>query len=248
MKHLKIAILFSSLLFVGINFSSCQNTEKSRDQTTKGGKISVDEFEKKINSGQNTQLIDVRTPEEYNNGFVKGAKNIDWNGTSFENEIKKLDKEEAVYVYCLSGGRSDAAASKMKELGFKEVYDMQGGMMAWNNAGKAIVTTNSGIENPGMSLDDYTKQITSQKLVLVDFNAPWCAPCKKMAPMLEEIALEKQNKLSFIKINADENKQLARSLKITDLPVLMIYKNGKIVWQKIGLTEKAELLKAVEAN
>jgi thioredoxin 1 len=248
MKFIKITLLFASLFFIGINFSSCQNNEKNINQTNKGGKISIDEFEKKLNSNQNAQLIDVRTPEEYKNGFIKGAKNIDWNATSFENEIKKLDKEKAVYVYCLGGGRSGAAAEKMKELGFKEVYDMQGGMMAWNNAGKPVVTTNPVNENPGMSLDDYNKQINSNKLVLIDFNAPWCAPCKKMAPMLEELALEKKSTLNFIKINADENKQLAKSLGIEELPVLIIYKNQKIVWKKTGLSEKAELLKVIEAN
>lgn len=249
MKSIKTTFLLVNLLLVGVNFSSCQtNPSKDSKQEVSGGKISVDEFEQKLNSNKNAQLVDVRTPEEYTKGFVKGAKNINWNGDNFETEINKLDKNKAVFVYCLGGGRSGEAAAKMKELGFKEIYDMQGGMMAWNGAGKTVVTTNTSVEKPGMSNEDYNKRIKSEKLILVDFNAPWCVPCKKMAPMLEELSKEQQNKMLLLKINADENKELAKSLKIEELPVLILYKDQKIVWRKVGLTEKAEILKALKDN
>jgi thioredoxin 1 len=242
---MKIALLFSGLFFAGINFSSCQINSI---QETKEGKISVDEFEQKINSTKNAQLIDVRTPEEYAKGYLKGARNINWNGSTFETEINKLDKNQAVFVYCLGGGRSAAAAVKIKELGFKEIYDMQGGITAWNSAGKPTVTSNIGINNPGMSLEEYNKQLKSDKLILIDFNAPWCTPCKKMAPMLEELSKEQQGKMELIKINVDENKELTQTLKIAELPVLILYKNKKILWQKSGMTEKSEIQKALKIN
>jgi len=247
MKSLKIILLLASLFVLGINFSSSQTNQNSKQQSPVG-KISVDEFEQKLNSTKNAQLVDVRTPEEYVKGHVKGAKNINWNGKDFETEINTLDKNTPVFVYCLGGGRSAAAAAKMKELGFKEIYDMQGGMMAWNNSGKPVVNTNAIAENPGMSLEEYNKQLKSDKLVLVDFNAPWCAPCKKMAPMLEDLAKEQQNKMQLIKINADENKELAKNLKVETLPTLILYKNQKIVWQNTGFIEKSDLLKIIQKN
>ncbi|MGZ3902884.1 MAG: thioredoxin domain-containing protein, partial [Bacteroidia bacterium] len=178
-------------------------------------------------------------------GFIQGAENIDWNSEDFESKINKLKKEKAVYVYCLSGGRSGAAASKMKSLGFKNVYDLKGGMLAWNNANQPVTKTSGKSEKTGMSLEEYDQKINSDKLVLVDFNAPWCAPCKKMAPMLEELSIENKDKLVLLKINADENKELVNAMKITDLPVLIFYKKGKSIYQKTGLTEKQELLNVI---
>ena len=69
-----------------------------------------------------------------------------------------------------------------------------------------------------------------------------------MAPMLEELSKEQQSKMQLIKINTDENKELTKALKIDGLPVLILYKNQKNVWQKSGLTEKAEILKALEVK
>ncbi|MGZ3861927.1 MAG: thioredoxin [Bacteroidia bacterium] len=243
MKTVKKTLIALSFLIAGAQLSSCQT-----GTAEKGGKISVDEFSKKINSEKDPQIIDVRTPEEVAGGYIKGAENIDWNGDNFVGRINKFKKEKAVYVYCLSGGRSSAAAAKMKSLGFQEVYDLKGGMMAWNNADMPVVKTSDTPEKTGMSLSEYDQKINSEKLVLVDFNAPWCAPCKKMAPMLEELEAENKNKLVMVKINVDENKELAKALKITDLPVLILYKNGKSVYQKTGFTEKKELVNVLEKN
>jgi rhodanese-related sulfurtransferase len=77
------------------------------------------------------QLIDVRTPREFSNGFIEGAKNIDYNGDTFEKQMKKLDKTKPVLVYCAAGGRSENAAELLQEWGFKEVYDLEGGYNGW---------------------------------------------------------------------------------------------------------------------
>jgi rhodanese-related sulfurtransferase len=77
------------------------------------------------------QLIDVRTPREFSNGNISGSKNIDYNGDSFEKQMKKLDKNKPVLVYCAAGGRSENAAELLKEWGFKEVYDLEGGYNGW---------------------------------------------------------------------------------------------------------------------
>jgi thioredoxin len=83
-------------------------------------------------------------------------------------------------------------------------------------------------------------------LVLVDVYAPWCGPCKKMAPYLAEIAEEKKGKLTFIKVNADESQEIVKNLNVEELPTLILYKNGKRVYTNIGLITKADLLKVIE--
>ena len=85
----------------------------------------------KLMKKSGVQLIDVRTSREFSNGFIAGAKNIDYNVDSFEKQIKKLDKIKPVLVYCAAGGRSENAAEFLKEWGFKEVYDLIGGYNGW---------------------------------------------------------------------------------------------------------------------
>lgn len=75
------------------------------------------------------QLIDVRTPEEYKEGHITDAKNIDFYSKEFTAEFNKLDKDQPVYIYCRSGSRSRQAGNKLSEMGFKEIYDLKGGIL-----------------------------------------------------------------------------------------------------------------------
>ena len=84
-------------------------------------------------------LIDVRTPQEYEQGHIENSVNINIAGDSFKEEVEKLDKSQPVYVYCKVGGRSARAASMLKEMGFEEVYDLEGGIRNWESSGMEIV-------------------------------------------------------------------------------------------------------------
>jgi len=83
---------------------------------------------------EHVQLVDVRTPKEYNVGHLKNAQNIDFNSPTFEEDIAKLDKEKPVVLYCQEGGRSAKCAKKMAEAGFKKIYDLKGGFSEWNHS------------------------------------------------------------------------------------------------------------------
>lgn len=100
--------------------------------------LNANDFEKKILTEKNLQLIDVRTPIEYQQGFIKGAKNLNLYSLNFEQEINKLDKTKPVYVYCRSGWRSSNAAEILTKNGFKTVYDLKGGINAWQSANKSL--------------------------------------------------------------------------------------------------------------
>jgi len=76
-------------------------------------------------------IIDVRTPEEYKSGHVEDAINIDFYAEDFDEQLNKLDRDKIYLIYCQSGNRSGKALNKMKALGFKEVYNMLGGIANW---------------------------------------------------------------------------------------------------------------------
>ncbi len=84
------------------------------------------------------QLVDVRTPEEFSEGFIKNAQNIDFKSPTFEQDILKLNKEKPVMLYCHSGGRSAKCAQKLKDAGFKKIYDLKGGISTWKHEGLPI--------------------------------------------------------------------------------------------------------------
>lgn len=100
--------------------------------------LNANDFEKKIATEKNIQLIDVRTPEEFQQGYIKGAKNINIYSLTFEQEINKLDKTKPVYIYCRSGNRSKSAAQVLSKNGFKVIYDLQGGISAWQSSNKPL--------------------------------------------------------------------------------------------------------------
>ena len=83
-------------------------------------------------SNKKVQLIDVRTVNEYKAGCINNAKNIDVFSGEFTSEANKLDKVKPVYLYCRSGARSKMASKKLSKLGFKEIYDLKGGILTYN--------------------------------------------------------------------------------------------------------------------
>jgi thioredoxin 1 len=208
--------------------------------------LSVDEFQTKLQQSPDGQLVDVRTAEEYKKNHLKGALNVNVNSKEFQRQVSSLDKTKPVLVYCLSGGRSSKAAAYMREQGFKEVYEMSGGMMQWTAQNKPFEEGQK--PQPGISVEDFNKKVNTDKIVLVDFYAKWCAPCKKMGPWLEELSTQYTDQVTLLKINVDENSTLVGSMKVDVLPTILLYKNGKKVWSKTGLAEKEELEKYIKAN
>jgi thioredoxin len=93
-----------------------------------------------------------------------------------------------------------------------------------------------------MSKMDFDSLIVNDKIVLVDFYADWCEPCKRMKPFLDEIALEMVDKVEVIRINADEHPNLCKTLGINALPVVQVYKNKQLSWTHNGYISKKELM------
>lgn len=208
--------------------------------------LSVEAFEKEKNKNKDVQLIDVRTPGEFEQGHLEGALNYDIQSADFERQIESLDKSKPVLVYCLSGGRSASAAALLNEKGFVKVHNMSGGLLKWNAKGKPISSTETVPSTNEMTPDKFKELLRTDKFVLVDYNATWCKPCKRMEPMLNKLAGEKNTQLMLVKIDADENKSFLRKKGIESLPVLELYKNGKLIWKQNGETSEQEILEQIK--
>lgn len=100
--------------------------------------ITVEEMDELLEMGK-VQLIDVRTPGEYAQGYIEGAVNIDFRDENFEDLISKVDKTKPVIVYCARGGRSNKCSNYMKKAGFTKIYDLDGGITEWKFKKKKVI-------------------------------------------------------------------------------------------------------------
>ena len=133
MKNRK-SLLPLLLLFTVFAINACgQQSAKQTETTFK--LLAPAEFKTALEKEKDAQLIDVRTPGEVKKGYLKSAKNLNLFDDDFKQQLEKLDKKKPVYVYCHSGGRSSECAGMLKEMGFKNVTDMDGGFSKWQKSG-----------------------------------------------------------------------------------------------------------------
>lgn len=94
----------------------------------------------------------------------------------------------------------------------------------------------------------FQELLASEPLVLVDFFAEWCGPCKMMKPILEEVKSDVGAKVRIIKIDIDKNNNAAMQYKITGVPTLILFKNGQVVWRQSGVVPPAQLKEIIAHN
>jgi rhodanese-related sulfurtransferase len=128
MKRLLLLFLFSALSF------SCN--QKTYDEV----ELVTPEEMQELMKMENAQLIDIRTPKEYETGFIEGFNNIDFMSETFDADIEKLDKTKPVLLYCRSGRRTAKCSEKLVEKGFVQIYDLKGGITQWKFKGLELKT------------------------------------------------------------------------------------------------------------
>ncbi|MCI4651580.1 rhodanese-like domain-containing protein [Phaeodactylibacter sp.] len=119
--------LFIAILSV-FTLNACQSQSAAEEQYV----LSKKEYQEKMTAIEDLQLLDVRTPDEYNAGHIEGAELINFFDDDFVQQVEaRFDKEEPLMLYCRSGNRSAKATAKLKAVGFKEIYDLKGGYKTW---------------------------------------------------------------------------------------------------------------------
>lgn len=227
-RLLKPAVVVMALLFAQVSGKAQQKQA-----------VDVDAFEEGMQQ-PGVQIFDVRTAGEFNAGHLRDALQADFTKKEeFNERVKYLDKEKPVYVYCLSGGRSTAAATWMRDNGFKEVVEMQGGINAWKKAGKALDGVN---DEPQMAIPAFWQAVKAEKLVLVDVGAEWCPPCRKMEPVLQQF-LQANKAIRLVKVDGGKDQAVMKAINAAELPTFVFYKNGQEIWRKAGIVDISELNK-----
>ena len=117
-----------SLLIIAIILGACAQTQQAKNLDAKA-------FKELIAQTPNAIIVDVRTDGEVAQGVIENAILIDFNGQNFELNLDQLDKNKPTFLYCASGGRSGSASKIMVEKGFKQVYNLNGGINAWRAEG-----------------------------------------------------------------------------------------------------------------
>jgi rhodanese-related sulfurtransferase len=227
--------VFFLVLFSG--FLSCKG------QADSIAKVGPEDFNKGI-SGKDVQVLDVRTAGEFKTGHIQNALQADWNNKEqFTERLKYIDKEKPVYIYCLAGGRSSAAADWMRKNGYTNVVELVGGINAWKKAEKPLEGV---VIEKQMTIEEYWAKIPKDKTVLVDFGAKWCPPCVKMEPMLDELQQTKNLDFLLVKVDGGIHTDVMNALNIEPIPFFIVYKNGKEVWRNQGIQTKESLLKQIK--
>lgn len=94
---------------------------------------------------------------------------------------------------------------------------------------------------------NFSTLINSEQLVLVDFSAEWCGPCKMLAPILKQVKDEMGDDLKIVKIDVDKNQSLANNFQVRGVPTLIFFKEGKQLWRQSGVLQKAQLVQLAKS-
>ena len=225
-------IAFIIIFFLGFKINAQEKIEK----------LIPNDFEKSIRLNNTFPLIDLRTKNEFDAGHIKKSIHVDYQKNDFEEYFQKVfDKKKPIYLYCQTGQKSSDAALFLSELGYSKITVLKGGFEKWIANSKPYKSSEKTFVPLGfITKENYNALIRENKWILVDYYADWCAPCKKMAPTLMKIDDERSD-LTVVKIDADKNTSLVESFEVSEIPTLILYKNGRQIWRSTGIVTEEEI-------
>lgn len=233
-----------SFLFLAIAIFtlSCADAQETQHVDSK-------KFSSLIKSG-NGIILDVRTAQEYSQGHIENSTLISTSDRKFVEKVSLLQKGKPIYVYCLTGSRSRAVANYLGRNGFAKVYNLSRGIMEWQQYGYALTKSNKPIANSNKTYNqaEFNALLKAKNIVLIDFHATWCAPCKQMAPIIEKLQKNYTEKASIKKIDITANKTIKDYYNIASIPGFILFKNGKEIWKHTGLISYDDLSKVINQH
>jgi thioredoxin len=235
---MKLKHFLGIILLVLFGLSSCQKSENVKT-------IAAEEFQKMLSVNADVIVLDVRTPEEFSAGRLENAININYYDKDFKNQIDDLDKSKKVFVYCKSGGRSSGAAEILAKQGFAEIVELKGGLLTWQANDMPLVGVAKKVQVQ-YTLSNYQKLMSEGDLVLIDFYADWCGPCKMMDPHIKRLKKELDGKLKVFKVDTDKSLELVKHFNINGIPRLRLYHKGENVYDKTGFHDYDQLKELVK--
>lgn len=217
---------------------------------TKYSNVNSSEFRELVSNDKSATLLDVRTEQEYVNGHIASAGQLNFYSLGFRKKLLLLPKDEPVYLYCNTGYRSKIAARFLARKGYSKIYNLENGIMDWELNDLPIITEPGATPdtNDKMEPDEFNALITGDQPVMIDFYAPWCAPCRSMMPVIDRLKKEYRGRVRIVKINVDASKRLVKKLKIGGVPYFALYKKGEIQYKHYGVVDEPALKKILEAH
>jgi len=97
-------------------------------------------------------------------------------------------------------------------------------------------------------MNAFNEIISGNKPVLVDFYADWCAPCRMMAPILEQVAVDLKDEVKILKVNVDKNREAAMKYNIRSIPTLILFRNGEVKWQGVGVVQADQIKQVIKTK
>jgi len=236
---------YLSLLVAAIFSLACNSNSQPKEtgvEQVQTGTLGSTEFEQRMKD-PNVQILDVRTAAEYKNAHLKNALQANWmDKAQFEDRTQYLDKNRPVLLYCASGIRSAQAMEELAQKGFKQLYNLKGGIALWKMDNKPLIAQAAVAE---LSLAAFESMVKGTKVALVDIGAEWCPPCVKMEPVLQQLQKDLPNAYTLIKVDGGNDVTVMKALKFEALPTFIVFKNGKETWRKQGIVPIEELKAAI---
>ncbi len=211
------------------------------------GQLSAEQFHQKILTTEGV-LLDVRTPAEYEQGYIEDAGNLNYYLPGFKKRLQLLPQDTPIYVYCNTGYRSEKAAKWLAKYGYTQVFNLQHGILDWYLHDLPVLVDPSAKldKTDQFTMEDFEQLIASESPVLIDFYAPWCSPCLQMMPMIDSLKVDLYPAIHVTKVNVDASRQLTKELGLLTVPMFRLYKKGEMKAILSGKQSKESLLLLVQ--
>jgi len=248
-KITSVLFVLCFLLISQTSFAICPCGEVREDGESWYYDVSTGCFEHLMDELQNnpkTVLLDVRTPEEFDAEHIEGAILIDYYAEDFLDKISQLDPTNIYLIYCRTGNRSGRTLGLMRYLGFEEAYNMDEGIVKWNEEGRATIVNENAPPPPTdegegdgsivyVDDDNFKDEVFDEDgYVFVKFHMPKCPPCKKLQPIYKELAKDYGDALKFADYDVTKQMKTFKDLDLKYTPTVLLFKDGKVLEKLVG--------------